>query len=68
MKRFVVIESHQSSIIQVTGKQLYQASLLSSLKTKLNNIANESDGKWGNVGKMPNPEELPKCPEQEKKT
>ena len=23
---------------------------------------NESDGKRGNVGKMPNPEEIPKCP------
>ena len=65
MKRFVVIESHQSSNIQVTGKQLYQANLLSSLKTKLNNIVSESDGKWGNVAKMPNPEEMPKCPGQE---
>ena len=59
MKRFVIIESNNSSNIQVTGKQLYQANLLSPLKTKLNNIVNESDEKWGNVGKMPNPEEMP---------
>jgi len=29
-------------------------------------MVNESDGKRGNVGKMPFPEEMPKCSAQEK--